>query len=208
MKKARLMTLFCLILTVGCLNPARADISGARDVVVSTINHIYHDITVDYDSEEALRASVADSVERHLTPALDFERFTKLILAKHWKGASVEQRERFTDILRGYLYRTLTKAIIEHKQVIVSYRESLDVKPAKPGRNEDRAIVSVVVDTGSEGKVYIDFRMGRINGAWQAYDVIVQDVSFAINYRAILNSEIKRHGIEEVAESFASKLTY
>lgn len=208
MKVTRLSPPICLILVFGCFNSLQADISGAHNVVVATINQLYSDVSVDNDNDEELLASVEQSVERHLTPVLDFEKFTKLILAKHWKTASDEQRARFTKILKGFLFRTLTKAITEHHQTLVSYQEHIKVMDARPGRNEDRATVSVVIDTSDGQTVNIDFRMGRSNGQWQAYDVIVQDISFAINYRAILNSEIKKHGIEKVAETFDSKLKF
>ena len=209
MKVTRLLiTPICLILIFGCINSLRADISGAHNVVLATINQLYSDVSVDYDNDEALLASVEQSVERHLTPVLDFEKFTKLILAKHWKTASDNQRARFASILKGFLFRTLTKAIAEHHQTLVSYQEHIKVMDARPGRNEDRAIVSVVIETSDGQTVNIDFRMGRNNGRWQAYDVIVQEISFAINYRAILNSEIKKHGIEKVAETFDSKLRF
>ncbi len=208
MKITRPIALFCLLYSICGFSSLKADISEARDVVDVTINNIYAEIATDYDSEEALRASIEQSVDLHLTPVLNFEKFTRLILASHWKKASAEQRDRFTEILRAYLFRTLTKAIMEHRNVLLSYRENIDVKDARPGRDEDRAIVPVVVHTGPQSTVHLDFRMGREEDRWQAYDVIVQDVSFAINYRAILNSEIKRHGIENVAADFASKLNY
>ncbi len=206
MKIIRLVALCCFSFSLGSFNSLQADVSGAHDVVVTTINNIYGDIAVDYDSDDALRASIEQSIDRHLTPVLDINKFTRLILASHWKKASVQQRQRFTEILRAYLFRTLTKAILEHRQVLLSYQDNIDVMKARSGRNENRAMVSVTVDTGSQSTINLDFRMGRENGTWRAYDVIVQDVSFAINYRAILNSEIKQHGIEKVAESFDTKL--
>lgn len=208
MKATRLITPILLILIFGCFNSLQADISGAHNVVVATINQLYSDVSVDNDSDEAMLAIVEQSVERHLTPVLDFEKFTKLILAKHWKTASDDQRDRFTTILKRFLFRTLSKAITDHHQTLVSYQEHIKVMDAKPGRNEDRAMVSVVIDTSDGQPVNIDFRMGRSNGQWQAYDVIVQDISFAINYRAILNSEINKHGIEKVADTFDSKLRF
>ena len=206
MKAKKILIFTCFILAFGCWNSLLADISDARNIVVHTIDNIYLDISTDYASEDALRTNVEQSVRRHLEPVLDFSRFTKLILASHWKKASVEQRDRFADILRTFLYRTLSKAIVEHKQIILSYQDDLVVLEPRPGRTEDRAIVSVVVENHSKGKITLDFRMGQKDGRWSAYDVIVQDVSFAINYRAILNSEIKKNGLDPVIESFTSTL--
>ena len=44
-------------------------------------------------------------------------------------------------------------------------------------------------------------------GAWKVYDVVFEGVSFAINYRTILNSEIKKVGIDEVTTNLSEKLT-
>lgn len=208
MKTVKLLGLFCLIFPFSGIVPLQADISGARTVVVGTIDALYSEISGQYESDELLRASVEQSLEQHLTPVLDLNKFTKLILAAHWKKASADQRQQITDILKVFLYRTLTKAIIEHKQVLLSYKDDITVMKAQPGRTEERAVVSVVVRNGSQGSINLDFRMGFSNGQWTAYDVVVQGVSFAINYRAIFNSEIKKKGIEQVVETFASNLKY
>lgn len=208
MKIGRVYVLFCFIFIFGWVIPLKADISGARSVVVATIDNVYGDIVVDYETDDVLFSSVGRSLDQHLTPALNFEKFTKLILASHWKKATPEQRQQLTEILKAFLFRTLTKAIVEHRHVIISYKENISIMDAVPGRNEERALVSVVVENPSRGPINIDFRMGFENSQWKAYDVIVQDVSFAINYRAILNSEIRKHGIEKVLETFASKLKF
>ncbi len=208
MRKERLLALFCFILAFGCFYPLQADISGAHSTVVAAIDSIYADIASEFESEDELKISVEQSLNRHLSPVLDFEKFTKLILAAHWKKATVVQRQRFSEILKGFLYQSLTKAIVDHRHILVSRKESISVMDAVPGRNEDRAMVSVVVESPSSGNVKIDFRMGRKSENWLAYDVIVQDISFAINYRAILNSEIRQNGIDNVIESFATKLKF
>ena len=208
MKTAKLLGIFCFIFTLGGTVPLQAEISGARDIVVATIDDLYSGISGEFESDEMLRASIEQSLEQHLTPVLDLNKFTKLILASHWKKASVEQRQRFTEILKAFLFRTLTKAIIEHQQILLSFKDDITVLEAKPGRTEERAVVTVVVQNGSQAPINLDFRMGFDNSRWSAYDVVVQNVSFAINYRAILNSEIKKNGIDNVVESFASKLDF
>jgi len=204
----RLLASLGLLFAILWCNSLLADLSGAHSAVVETIDSVYSDIALDYQTEDDLRASVARSLDLHLTPTLDFDKFTKLILASHWKKATQAQRERITEILKAFLFRTLTKAIVDHRQILMSYKDHIVIMDALPGRSEDRAIVSVVVHRPSSNPVKIDFRMGFAGDRWTAYDVIVQDVSFAINYRAILNSEIRRDGIEQVIEGFASKLKF
>ena len=118
MKTAKLLGIFCFIFALGGTVPLQAEISGARDVVVATIDDLYSGISGEFESDEMLRASIEQSLEQHLTPVLDLNKFTKLILAAHWKKASVEQRQRFTgntesisvqDFNQGY-YRTSTNS--------------------------------------------------------------------------------------------------
>ena len=202
MRILRPLGLFCVIFSLGWIHPLQADIGEARNVVVNAIENIYGDIKADYSTEDALRASIDQSLEYNFIPALDLGKFTKLILASHWKKATPAQRQQITEILQAFLIRTLAKAIVEHRDMLASYKDHITVMDAVPGRNEDRALVSVVVQNQSTGSVDIDFRMGREENQWRAYDVVVKDVSFAINYRAILNSEIRQHGIDKVVESF------
>ena len=192
--------------TVGFSTSVHADVSGARDVVVDTMGKIYDKITGDFEDDEALTAAASEVIHLELLPILHVEKFSKLILASHWKDATVQQRREFTYILTEFLLRSFRKAIVVNKDLLENYLDNIRILEAKKGNNDDRAMVTMLVIVPSQQERKIDFRMTREDGSWKIYDLVFEGISFAINYRAILNSEIKKSGIEAVTANLGEKL--
>ena len=192
---------------VGFTTSVHADVSGARDVVAVTMDTIYDKITGDFEDYETLAAAASEVIHLELLPILHVEKFSKLILASHWKDATVQQRQEFTYILTEFLLRSFLKAIVVNKVVLENYLDNIRILEARKGNNDDRAMVTMLVIVPSQQERKIDFRMTREDGSWKVYDVVFEGVSFAINYRTILNSEIKKSGIEAVTTNLGEKLS-
>ena len=194
------------VCVVGFTTSVHADVSGARDVVVVTMDKIYDKITDEFDDDEALAAAASEVIHLELLPILHVEKFSKLILASHWKGATAQQRQEFTYILTEFLLRSFRKAIVVNKDLLENYLDNIRILEAKKGNNDDRAMVTMLVIVPSQQERKIDFRMTREDGSWKIYDLVFEGISFAINYRTILNSEIKKSGIETVTANLGEKL--
>ena len=195
-----------ILLWSGTAMSVQADISGARDVVQSTIDTIFSDLSEQLDSGQPLDDFARLTIERKLLPNMDIHKFAKLIVGKHWKKATEQQRTQFIDILSGFLIRTTAKTVTSDPDSVRNYLENVRVTGVTPGRTVDRAVVTMVIDMPNRGESTIAFRMSSEAGSWKLYDVVFEGVSFAVNYRTILNSEINKHGIDEVTRDLASKL--
>ncbi len=186
---------------------AHSSVEGARETVVSTIHTIYEEIIANSHDDASLMPVATEVVKRELLPRLHVDKFSKLILAAHWKKASDEQRAEFTRILTEFLLRSFVTAIVSNQDKIDVYLDSITIKDAKPGRRDGRAIVTMLVKYPGTSEKKIDFRMTNEDGdGWKVYDVSFEGVSFAINYRTILNSEIKKSGIDAVTANLGEKL--
>ena len=196
------------ILIVGTPNSAQANIGEAQSTVSETIKVIYDRIIQDAATGANFDSVATNAVREELLPKLHIEKFSKLILAAHWKKSTPEQREEFTRILTEFLVRSFVKALVANRDKIDIYLESITISKAVPGNREGRAVVSMLVNFPGSREIQIDFRMtSEDEGAWKLYDVVFEGVSFAINYRSILNSEIKKVGIDEVTANLSEKLS-
>ena len=201
-----LSTAVCVAFVIGFTNSAWSDITGARDAVVVTLDRIYSSLSGNFASDEELNAAAEQTVRKELLPVLDVQRFAKLILAKNWKKATPEQREKFTGILAEFLIRSFVKAAVQNRDFLLDITNKLEVKDAQPGRKEDRAKVSIIVRIDERSTRQVDFRMINSDGVWKLYDVVFEGVSFMINYRAIITAEIKKSSLDEVTNSLEQKL--
>ncbi len=196
-----------VMLFIAIAPPAIADLVEARKTVDMTFNSIYAALYDELEGDLPLEDAATMIIENNLLPRINVHKFSKLILGKYWKDANVEQRQQFIDILTQFLIRTTVKTVVENPDLIRNYLENVTVSDVQPGRNDDRAVVTMLLKMPNRPERTIAFRMSRDSGDWLLYDVVFEGVSFAVNYRTILNSEIKKHGIEAVAADLESKLS-
>ncbi len=191
-----------------CAGPISADISGARHVVETTFNTIYDELSPHLSHAAPIDDVVSELLRTELLPHLDVRKFSKLIIGKHWKSTSASQREKFVEILTEFLVRTTVKVIVSNRDLLLNAADGVTIADVQQGRTEDRAVVTVHLSRSGQADRVIAFRMLRDGGSWKLYDLVFEGVSFAVNYRTILNSEIGKHGIDEVAANLSEKLAF
>ena len=206
MKHQNLSLYLIFILALIGSSVARADISEARAVVVDAVQDIYSDLDGDYATDAELRSAAEEVIRLKVVPLLHVDLFSKLILASHWKKTSSEQREKFKNVLTGFLIRTFAQSVASDLNRFENFLDQMSIESARPGRNENRAVIPMTIRADT-GDINLEFRMARSESGWLLYDVVFQGVSFAINYRTILKSEIKKHGIDKVTEDLEEKLS-
>lgn len=130
-----------------------------------------------------------------LVPHVDMYRVSRLVLGKHWRRASKEQRLSFTREFRRMLVRTYASAL---KQ----FRGEADIR-FLPIRY-DAGDVDVVVDTkialtGAQ-PVAVSYRMHLKKDRWLTYDVKIEGVSLVTNYRGSFAQQIRQQGLDRLIE--------
>ncbi len=111
-------------------------------------------------------------VDRVLAPAVDFDRIARGVMAKHYRNASAEQRQRFSEVFRGTLVKTYSKALMVF--VITDFKL---VPNPSPSRKAGREIVRVDV-LGTDGKHYLlDYFMVRGDQGWRLANVIIDGIN-------------------------------
>ena len=106
---------FAFWLAVGLAHAAEEPAPSPEDVVQQVSDDILQLIedSRDYAEEDPERFFV--EVEELLAPAVDFKGFARGVMAVHYKRASDDQRERFTETFKWGLVRTYSLALTEFK---------------------------------------------------------------------------------------------
>jgi len=133
-------------------------------------------------------------VDELLLPHFDVRYAGYLVLGKHWKTASAEQRDRFVDVFYQILLQSYANGILEFEQ------GAIVVLPPEAEQKEKRAVVKTRtrMDDGSE--VPINYSMRRTSKGWLVYDVRIEGVSYVQNYRNQFNAEIAALGVDAVID--------
>jgi phospholipid transport system substrate-binding protein len=131
------------------------------------------------------------AIDRILLPHFDIDYASLLVLGKHARDATPEQRARFS---RAF-YNSITHRYAEG---LLNYTKGkVKILPFEGDLNARRSVVrtEVLLDDGKSLSVDYVFRKTSA-GDWKAYDVVIEGISYVTNYRNQVDAEIQKEGIE------------
>lgn len=143
---------------------------------------------------EQLRAIVAKSA----LPNLYINRMAQLALAKHWRSASVQQREIYVREFQRYLIRTYTTTLYLYRN---TSPEMLDGKDK--GNNKSTLKIRVKNERGEPVTLFL--RLEMHNGNWKIVDINVEGVSLVITARGLFDEEINRIGLDAFLKNMTAQ---
>jgi phospholipid transport system substrate-binding protein len=131
-------------------------------------------------------------VDAAFRPRFDTNYAAYLVLGRHGRTASAEQRRRFTAALYNYILNRYAQGLLRFDA------DRLQILPYQGEPGEDRATVRtfVTLEDGEKIPVNYDLRLG--DGGWKVYDVIIEGISYVRNLRSQLGSEIEQQGLDNV----------
>lgn len=194
----RTLAMASVMALVGALTPLRA---GAQDSAASaqTPEQVVKSIASELDKAvtghraelKADRDKLIQTIDRIFLPHFDIDYASILVLGRHAREATPAQRERFAKAFYNSITHRYAEGLLNYT------RGSVKVLPFNGSLNDRRSIVrtQVVLDDGKTVSVDYAFRKSR-DGQWKAYDVIIEGISYITNYRAQVDAEIRKEGID------------
>src|SRR5690348_8071193 len=171
--------------------PASAQVQTPQQVVQAIIEQLGN--ALDGHREELRKnpEQLIKVIDRILLPHFDIDYASLLVLGRHAREATPEQRARFS---RAF-YNSITHRYAEG---LLNYTKGkVKILPFEGDLNARRSVVrtEVLLDDGKSLSVDYVFRKTS-NGDWKAYDVVIEGISYVTNYRNQVDAEIQKEGIE------------
>ena len=131
-------------------------------------------------------------VEREILPSVDFTAMSKLILGKHWKKATPEQRKAFIRAFRNLLVNTYTKSLKQYaNQEIRFFPERTKIK------GKYATVYSEFVPGNGQRNVPVIYKLRKDkDGNWKAYNLEIEGLSVVKNFRTDFSAEINAKGLD------------
>ena len=147
------------------------------------------------EDREALYALINDI----LLPRFDRKLAAQLVLAKHWRKASDEERERFINAFYNSLLRKYADGILEFDE------DRIEVIEFRGDTSAKRSLVktNVTLDDGTTVPVHYD--LVNRGDHWLIFNVKVEGVSYVSNFRTEIDSEIRATSLDAVIERLESE---
>lgn len=180
-----------LLLVLG-MGSAQAAPTPPDTAVKDTTEQMRALIRQNHASYSRDRAVFYQAVEETLTPRFDVRYIGQLVLGKNWRGASEEQRNRFTNAFKNSLIRSYADALLENYDSVDAEWQPLRLAP-----DANDATVRAKLIRKNAPPMNLSFAM-RIasDGEWKVYDVIIENLSLVTNFRSQFNAEIKKSGLD------------
>jgi phospholipid transport system substrate-binding protein len=138
------------------------------------------------------RQALYKLIDEILLPRFDQRYAAQLVLGRHWRTASEEQRTQFIEAFYQSLMRQYADGLLEFDL------SQLEILPYRGDPSKPRTVVRTVVrlDDGTEAPV--DYGLVKDDSGWQVFDVTIEGISYVRNFRAELNSEIQATSLDAV----------
>jgi phospholipid transport system substrate-binding protein len=192
----RMAAVFAAILLAAgvAANPGSPDavIEGAVTELTEKLSGRKEELAEDRD---ALYAMINDI----LLPRFDRKLAAQLVLAKHWRTANDEQRERFINAFYNSLLRKYADGLLEFDE------DRIEVIEFRGDTSAKRSLVKTNVTLNDGTKVPVHYDLVNRGDRWLIFNVKVEGVSYVSNYRTELDSEIRASSLAAVIERLESE---
>ena len=200
--KQKACSIFCKRTAVKCfaltlvfsLFPLYVLAESPNDVVAEALNLLDQEIETQKEELSNDKQALYTVIDNILLPRFDRKLAAQLVLARHWRTANDDQKERFIEAF----YMTLVHRYADG--VLGFELEKMEILPYRGDESKNRTVVKTkaLLDDGTE--VPVDYSIVKRAQGWLLYDVKIEGISYVRNFRTEFNSEINATGLDAVIE--------
>jgi len=157
-------------------------------------------------SLEGQRSELADDkqalyvlIDELLLPRFDRRMAAQQVLARNWRTASEEQRNRFIDAFYTTLVQRYADGVLDFEP------DRIEVLPFRGDASKRIATVKTTVDLEDGTNVSVNYTLVKREAGWMMFDVTIEGVSYIRNFRTEFDAEIKASSLEDVIARLESE---
>jgi phospholipid transport system substrate-binding protein len=172
----------------------RVDASGPNQLIETAANTMITELDTRRADFRKNPDRLYSLVERVLLPHFDVDYAGRLVLGKHYRAATPEQRKRFIDAFYGSLMGNYGDALLEFTG------DRIKVLPTPTPADATAAVVRTEVKRSNGEKIPVNYVLRKGEQGWKAWDVVIEGVSYVKSFREDFGAEIHQKGLDEVIE--------
>lgn len=180
----------------GAATPANGE---AVALVKRTTARLFEALNADRGALQADPARVEPIVRDIVMPHVALEQISSLVLGKHWRTATAEEKARFLSEFRTLLVRTYSGAL--------AGAADTEVEIVNASASDDGSQVQVRSrvrrDTGPP--LALAYRLTQDAGEWQVIDIAIEGVSLVSTWRTEFTTAAARDGVKGLTDRIAAR---
>ena len=143
-------------------------------------------------------AKEKERVKDLLSESFDFEMLAKKSLsAKDWDAQDAAAQEKFVTEFKRMVRNSRAKRLELYRA------DSTIYEPAKMKKEGEARVVAHLWNKGKEA--VLEYKMSQVNGKWMAWDLVIDDLSTARNYKDQFSQILKTKSFADLIDIISKK---
>lgn len=147
---------------------------------------------------EDAKPAKRDRLQQIAGRMFDFDALARFTLGNNWRKLNSAQQQEFTQLYRQLLERAYLDKILAYTNERIEFEKEIQ---AASGRAE---VHSTVVT--ATARIPIHYRLLATGDTWLVYDVVIEGVSLARNYRSQFNGILATQSPARMLQEMRQKL--
>ena len=150
----------------------------------------------------ATQEDAVSIINEHLLNMLDLPVTARIVVGKHWRKATPEQRTRFVEVFQVMMIRSYSRFLIGEDA------KNVDMEVIRTTRKGTKRILVRTKMTTPDGRSFeVDytFYFNKERDRWLVIDVAVEGISVALSFRSGYQRIIKAKGIDSLISQMEAK---
>jgi phospholipid transport system substrate-binding protein len=188
------------LVVLGFSTTAYSDDQRSPDQVVDSVaKQLLNDLSSHREQYRKDPAKLHVLIDKYLLPNFDTEYAAQLVLARHWRIATVAQRTQFIKAFYHSLIDTYGNAVLDFTI------DNLKIFPYKGLPADSTATVRSEVRRDNGQTVPVNYSLHKTATGWKAWDVTIEGVSYVHSFRTDFGEEIDQKGLDELIKRLQSQ---
>jgi phospholipid transport system substrate-binding protein len=195
-RRMAILSVLSLALPLVVMAEQQATVPGPdpQQVIEKTARQMLEALDADREAYRKDPKKVDALVDRIVLPHFDSQLAAQLVLGKHWRTATADQRRRFVD---AFYHSLLNK----YGAALASFTSNnLVMLPFRGDLSTGSATVKTMVTTSDGTQVPVNYSMHSTAEGWKAWDVTIEGISYIKNFKTDFGAEIDQKGLDAVID--------
>jgi phospholipid transport system substrate-binding protein len=171
---------------------AASKAADPTQMVQEVAQGLLQDLDANRDAYRKDPQKLKELVDKRLLPHFDIEYASRLVLGRHYRDATPEQRQKFLDAFENSMLQNYGNALVEFTA------NRLKVLPTHVDPNDKSTTVRTEIRRDDGSTVPVNYVVHMTDQGWKAWDVQVEGISYVKSFRDDFGAEIDQKGLDAV----------
>jgi phospholipid transport system substrate-binding protein len=192
-------TLGWLAVMVCLLFPAGLHAGVPTDQVRSTVDQVLEILNNPKPASPAAKQERRNRLRQVIYPRFDFVEMARRSLGPSWRRITPSEQQEFVRLFTQLLEESYINNIEAYNGENILYSGET--------QEQDYAEVKTKIATKQGEQIAVDYRLHKVAGDWQVYDVVIENVSLVNNYRSQFSRLLVKSPFPELLDRIQEKLS-